>query len=66
QGTEVELGQAKSVNVSEDGKTYTYTLRDDIYWENGEPVTAHDFEFGIKRTVDPASSAYPTTSDEII
>jgi len=66
QGTEVELGQAKSVNVSEDGKTYTFTLRDDIYWENGEPVTAHDFEFGIKRTVDPASSAYPTTSDEII
>jgi len=65
-GTEVELGQAESVDISEDGKTYTFTLRDDIYWENGEPITAHDFEFGIKRTVDPESSAYPTTSDEII
>ena len=40
--------------VSEDGLTYTFTIRDDAYWSNGDPVTAADFVFGWQRAVDPA------------
>lgn len=36
---------AENYTVSEDGKTYTFTLRKDAKWNNGEPVTAHDFIF---------------------
>jgi len=40
--------------VSEDGLTYTFKIRDDAKWSNGEPVTAADFVFGWQRAVDPA------------
>lgn len=40
--------------VSEDGLTYTFKIRDDAYWSNGDPVTADDFVFGWQRAVDPA------------
>ncbi len=43
---EVVLGQAASVDVSEDGLTYTFTLRDDITWSDGQPVKAADFVYG--------------------
>ena len=39
---------AESWDVSEDGCTYTFHLRDDAFWTNGEPVTANDFEFAWK------------------
>ena len=39
---------AESWDVSEDGCTYTFHLRDDANWSNGEPVTAADFEFAWK------------------
>jgi len=55
--TEVSFGQAKSVDVSDDLKVYTFTLRDDIYWSDGVPVTAKDFEYSWKRLVDPATAA---------
>lgn len=42
-------GMAKDYKLAEDGVTYTFTLRDDIVWSNGDPVTAHDFEFAWKR-----------------
>ena len=35
---------AESYKLSEDGKTYTFTLHDSK-WSNGDPVTAHDFEY---------------------
>lgn len=44
---EVVLGQAASVEESEDGLTWTFTLRDDITWSDGQPVTAQDFVFGF-------------------
>ena len=50
-------GQAESYEVSEDGLTYTFTLRDDIVWSDGQPVTAADFEYSWKRIVDPANAA---------
>ena len=51
-----DLGLAESVDVSEDGLTYTYHLRDSK-WSNGEPVTAYDFEYSFKRLANPATGA---------
>lgn len=42
----------ESYTVSEDGLTYTFVLRDNV-WSNGEPVTAADYEYAWKRTCDP-------------
>jgi len=47
---------AQDVKVSEDGLTYTFTLRDSK-WSNGEPLTAHDFEFAWKRALDPKTAS---------
>ncbi|CAL9566248.1 ABC transporter substrate-binding protein [Streptomyces sp. enrichment culture] len=35
--------------VTDDGKTYTYTLRDGITWEDGKPITSKDIKYGIER-----------------
>ncbi|WP_194847968.1 peptide ABC transporter substrate-binding protein [Candidatus Neptunochlamydia vexilliferae] len=43
---------AESVAVSEDRMTYTFTLRNSS-WSNGDPVTAYDFEYAWKKSVDP-------------
>lgn len=43
--------------VSDDGLTYTFKLRDDATWSNGDPVTANDFVFAWQRLVDPATGA---------
>ena len=53
---EYDFGQAESYEVSKDGLTYTFTLRDDILWSDGEPVTAADFEYSWKRITDPANA----------
>lgn len=45
---------AESYDVSDDGLTYTFHLREDAKWSNGDPVTADDFVFGWQRAVDPA------------
>ncbi|MCR4950023.1 MAG: peptide ABC transporter substrate-binding protein [Solobacterium sp.] len=45
---------AEKWDVSEDGKTYTFHLRDGIKWSNGDPVTANDFVYSWRRLVDPA------------
>ena len=39
--------------ISEDGLTYTFYLREDMTWTNGEPVTAHDFIFGWSQLINP-------------
>ncbi|MDD4503593.1 MAG: peptide ABC transporter substrate-binding protein [Clostridiaceae bacterium] len=54
---EIISGMAKEYKLAEDEVTYTFTLRDDITWSNGDPVTAHDFEFSWKRVLDPALAA---------
>lgn len=46
-------GLAESVDISDDGKTYTFHLRDGIKWSDGTPITAKDFEFSWKRLVNP-------------
>ncbi|MGX7350218.1 peptide ABC transporter substrate-binding protein [Dolosicoccus paucivorans] len=55
-GTEEPAG-AESWEVSEDGRVYTFKLRQDAKWSNGEPVTAHDYEYAWKAMVNPDSAA---------
>ena len=45
---------AESYDVSDDGLTYTFKIRDDANWSNGDPVTAQDFVFAWQRAVDPS------------
>ena len=52
-----DFGQAESYDVSEDGLTYTFHLRDGLVWSDGQPVTAGDFVYSWKRIVDPANAA---------
>ncbi|MFD1780528.1 peptide ABC transporter substrate-binding protein [Fredinandcohnia salidurans] len=47
------LGVAEDVNQSDDGKTYTFTLREDAKWSDGTPVTAYDFEYAWERVLSP-------------
>lgn len=48
---------AESIDVSADGLIYTFHLREDAKWSNGDPVTADDFVFGWQRAADPATAA---------
>jgi oligopeptide transport system substrate-binding protein len=50
-------GQAESYDVSDDGKVYTFKLRDGLKWSDGEPLKASDFVYSWKRAVDPATAA---------
>ena len=44
---------AESWDISEDGLTYTFHIRDGVKWSNGTPVTANDFVYGWQRLVSP-------------
>ncbi|TKH60505.1 peptide ABC transporter substrate-binding protein [Bacillus cereus] len=48
---------AESSTKSEDGKKYTFKLRKDARWSNGDPVTAKDFVFAWQRLLDPKTAA---------
>ncbi|MBM6915507.1 ABC transporter substrate-binding protein [Gemmiger sp. An120] len=48
---------AESYEVSEDGCTYTFHIREDANWSNGDPVTANDFVFAWQRAADPATAS---------
>ena len=50
-------GMAESWDVSDDGLVYTFHLREDAVWSDGEPVTAYDFEYAWQRLVDPNTAA---------
>lgn len=54
---EVVEGIAKEWKSSEDKKTWTFYLRKDAVWSNGDSVTAKDFEFGFKRTLNPKTAS---------
>jgi oligopeptide transport system substrate-binding protein len=55
---ELVPGTAESWEMSEDGLTYTFRIRPDARWSNGDPVTADDFVYGLRRLVDPATAAF--------
>lgn len=42
---------------TKDNKTFIFHLRKEAKWSNGDPVTAQDFEYSLKRVVDPATAA---------
>ena len=54
-GEEFVYAGAESMDVSDDGLVYTFHLRQDAKWSDGEPVTAQDYEYGWKRLLDPAN-----------
>lgn len=50
-------GVAKSWEASADGLRYTFHLRDNARWSNGDRVTSDDFVFALRRLVDPATAS---------
>ncbi len=50
-------GQAKSYDVSEDGKVYTFHLRDNLKWSDGKALTANDFIYSWNRAISPDTAA---------
>lgn len=58
--TGIAAGQAASYEYTDnmDGtETYSFTLRNDIYWSDGKKVTAHDFVYAWQRLVDPETKS---------
>lgn len=52
-----EPGVAEKWEISNDGLTYTFHLRKDAVWSNGQPVTAHDFHYAWRRLLDPLTAS---------
>lgn len=50
-------GVAQSWEISPDGLTWTFHLRPDAKWSNGEPLTAEDFVYSFRRLVNPETAA---------
>ncbi len=50
-------GAALRWNISRDGKTYTFYLRREAAWSNGDPVVADDFVFAFRRSADPETAS---------
>ncbi len=62
----LEPAMAESYDISEDGKVYTFVLKDNVKWSDGKPVTAYDFEYEWSRVSDPASNSnYYKLYDEV-
>ncbi len=57
ENNEVQPGQAESYDVSEDGLTWTFHLRDGLKWSDGSDLTAADFEYSFKRIASPDTAA---------
>lgn len=55
--SKVEPGIATKTQESKDGKTWTFTLRKNAKWSNGDPVTAKDFVYAWRRTVNPKTNS---------
>lgn len=52
-----EPAAAESWEVSEDGLTWTFKIREGMKWSDGDPVTAKDYEFGIRTALDSTTGA---------
>ena len=57
ENNEVIGGQAESWEASEDGLTWTFTMRDGLKWSDGTDLTAKDFEYSFKRMTNPDTAA---------
>jgi len=56
-GGVIQPGAAESWDVSEDGRTYTFHLREGLKWSNGDPLVAQDFVNGVLRTLNPETGS---------
>ncbi|MFD4575900.1 ABC transporter substrate-binding protein [Streptomyces sp. NPDC058417] len=67
-GAEIAPDLATDVaKVTDDGKTYTYTLRDGVTWEDGKPITSKDVKYGIERVwAQDVLSGGPTYLKEVL
>ena len=52
-----EPGLAERWDISEDGRTYTFYIRTNALWSNGDPITAHDFVWNWFRVLDPLTAS---------
>lgn len=52
-----QAATAEKWDISEDGKTYTFHIRDDAKWSNGDPVVAGDFVYAWKHMLDPDTAS---------
>ena len=59
-------GVAESLNISEDGLIYTFNLKTNSKWSDGETVTADDFVYALRRAADPLSGAEYTAFIEYV
>jgi oligopeptide transport system substrate-binding protein len=50
-------GAAESWTMSDDGRVYTFKLRPNLRWSNGDPLVAEDYVAGLRRLVDPATAS---------
>ena len=50
-------GAALRWNISRDARTYTFYLRRDMFWSNGDPITADDFVYSLRRAANPATAS---------
>lgn len=50
-------GAAQSWTVSEDGRTYTYRVREGLRWSDGRPLTSADFLYSFQRLFDPRTAS---------
>jgi len=55
---ELVAGAANEWSISDDGLVYTFRLRDDARWSNGDLLTAQHFVYSFRRLVDPATAAF--------
>jgi ABC-type oligopeptide transport system substrate-binding subunit/transcriptional regulator with XRE-family HTH domain len=55
--SEIVPDVAHSWEMADGGRRLVFHLRDDVFWSDGEPVTAYDFEFAYRRALDPATGA---------
>ncbi len=57
QNEEPQPASAEGVEISSDGLTYTFTLRDGIQWSNGDPVVAEDYRYAWLKVLNPETAA---------
>lgn len=62
----IEPGVATKYEVSSDGLTYTFHLRDDAKWSDGVAVKAGDFVYALQRLMDPKTAAEGAYMGEIL
>lgn len=62
----VDPAAAANYDLSEDGLTYTFHLREDAKWSDGEPVTSADYVYAFRRLMDPNTASPMSYIGEVL